>query len=85
MSTGLTFGTVINLAALQAGLVDRGQFSVLAATVLLAALVPGALGQRALARATAAVPTAPPAVPAQLGVRTSAKVVRQRNVKPIEA
>jgi len=51
MSTGLTFGTVINLAALQAGVVDRAQFSVLAAAVLLSAVVPGAVGQRLLAPA----------------------------------
>jgi Kef-type K+ transport system membrane component KefB len=83
MSTGLTFGTVINLAALQAGLVDSAQFSVLAATVLVSALVPGAVAQRALARTARADAAA--SVPAQAGVRTSANVVRRRSVNPIDA
>ncbi len=60
MSTGLTFGTIINLAALQANLIDRAQFSTLAATVLASAILPGTVAQRLLSR-----PPIPVALPAQ--------------------
>jgi hypothetical protein len=66
MATGLTFGTVINPAAYQAHLLDRSQFSVLAATVRLSAVLPGAVAQRLLGRArtVAVAPTAPVPRPA---------------------
>jgi Kef-type K+ transport system membrane component KefB len=82
MSTGLTFGTVINLAALQAGLVDRGQFSVLAAAILVSALVPGVVGQRLLCTEPPApggsteVDAAPRALPGPAQDRTLAQAAR---------
>lgn len=46
MSTGLTFGTISSLYGLNAGIIDRGQFSVLITTVILSAIVPTAIAQR---------------------------------------
>jgi Kef-type K+ transport system membrane component KefB len=46
MSTGLTFGTITSLYGLNAGIIDRTQFSVLVAVVVLSAIVPTAIGQR---------------------------------------
>lgn len=46
MSTGLTFGTISSLYGLNAGIIDRTQFSLLIAVVVLSAIVPTALAQR---------------------------------------
>jgi Kef-type K+ transport system membrane component KefB len=46
MSTGLTFGTISSLYGLNAGIIDRSQFSVLITTVILSAIVPTFVAQR---------------------------------------
>jgi len=46
MSTGLTFGTISSLYGLNAGIIDRAQFSVLVTTVILSAIVPTFIAQR---------------------------------------
>jgi Kef-type K+ transport system membrane component KefB len=46
MSTGLTFGTISSLYGLNAGIIDRTQFSVLISAVILSAIVPTAIAQR---------------------------------------
>jgi Kef-type K+ transport system membrane component KefB len=46
MSTGLTFGTITSLYGLNAGIIDRTQFSLLIAVVILSAIVPTAIAQR---------------------------------------
>jgi Kef-type K+ transport system membrane component KefB len=46
MSTGLTFGTITSLFGLNAGIIDRTQFSLLVAVVVLSAIVPTAIAQR---------------------------------------
>ncbi len=46
MSTGLTFGTISSLYGLNAGIIDRIQFSVLVTAVILSAVVPTAIAQR---------------------------------------
>jgi Kef-type K+ transport system membrane component KefB len=46
MSTGLTFGTISSLYGLNAGIVDRTQFSLLVTVVVLSAIVPTAIAQR---------------------------------------
>ncbi len=46
MSTGLTFGTISSLYGLNAGIIDRTQFSVLITAVILSAIVPTAIAQR---------------------------------------
>lgn len=46
MSTGLTFGTISSLYGLTAGIIDRDQFSLLVAVVVLSAIVPTAVAQR---------------------------------------
>jgi Kef-type K+ transport system membrane component KefB len=46
MSTGLTFGTITSLYGLNAGIIDRTQFSLLVALVVLSAIVPTAIAQR---------------------------------------
>jgi Kef-type K+ transport system membrane component KefB len=46
MSTGLTFGTISSLYGLQAGIIDRVQFSLLITTVILSAIVPTFVAQR---------------------------------------
>src|SRR5262249_58726670 len=40
MSTGLTFGTIASLYGLNAGIIDRTQFSLLITVVVLSAIVP---------------------------------------------
>ncbi|MGN6379804.1 MAG: cation:proton antiporter [Gaiellales bacterium] len=45
MSTGLTFGTITSLYGLQAGIIDRTQFSLLITVVVLSAIVPTAIAQ----------------------------------------
>jgi Kef-type K+ transport system membrane component KefB len=46
MSTGLTFGTISSLYGLQAGIIDRTQFSLLITVVVLSAILPTAVAQR---------------------------------------
>lgn len=46
MSTGLTFGTISSLYGLNAGIIDKTQFSVLITVVILSAMVPTAIAQR---------------------------------------
>ena len=46
MSTGLTFGTISSLYGLNAGIINRTQFSLLITVVVLSAIVPTALAQR---------------------------------------
>ncbi len=46
MSTGLTFGTISSLYGLNAHIIDRTQFSLLVATVVLSAIIPTAIAQR---------------------------------------
>ena len=45
MSTGLTFGTIASLFGLQAGILNRAQFSLLIATVILSAILPTLIAQ----------------------------------------
>jgi Kef-type K+ transport system membrane component KefB len=46
MSTGLTFGTITSLYGLQAGIIDRTQFSLLVTVVVLSAIIPTTIAQR---------------------------------------
>jgi Kef-type K+ transport system membrane component KefB len=46
MSTGLTFGTIASLYGLNAGIIDRTQFSLLVTVVVLSAIIPTAIAQR---------------------------------------
>jgi Kef-type K+ transport system membrane component KefB len=46
MSTGLTFGTISSLYGLNAGIIDKTQFSLLVTVVVLSAIVPTAVAQR---------------------------------------
>jgi Kef-type K+ transport system membrane component KefB len=46
VSTGLTFGTISSLYGLNAGIIDRTQFSLLITVVVLSAIVPTAIAQR---------------------------------------
>lgn len=46
MSTGLTFGTISSLYGLNAGIINRDQFSVLITTVVLSAIIPTLVAQR---------------------------------------
>ena len=46
MSTGLTFGTISALFGLNAGIIDRTQFSLLVTVVVLSAVVPTAIAER---------------------------------------
>lgn len=57
MSTGLTFGTISSLYGLNAGIIDRGQFSVLITTVILSAVVPTFVAQRFFSPPTHALST----------------------------
>ena len=54
MSTGLTFGTITSLYGLSAHIIDRTQFSLLIAVVVLSAIVPTAIAQRFYQPTTAA-------------------------------
>jgi Kef-type K+ transport system membrane component KefB len=45
MSTGLTFGTISALYGLNAGIIDRTQFSLLVTVVVLSAIIPTAIAQ----------------------------------------
>jgi Kef-type K+ transport system membrane component KefB len=46
MSTGLTFGTISSLYGLNAGIIDKTQFSLLVTVVVLSAIIPTAIAQR---------------------------------------
>jgi Kef-type K+ transport system membrane component KefB len=46
MSTGLTFGTITSFYGLNAGIIDRTQFSILVAVVILSAILPTWIAQR---------------------------------------
>jgi Kef-type K+ transport system membrane component KefB len=46
MSTGLTFGTISSLYGLNAGILDRTQFSLLVTTVVTSAVIPTLIAQR---------------------------------------
>jgi hypothetical protein len=46
MSTGLTFGTISSLYGLNAGIIDKRQFSLLVTVVLLSAVLPTAVAER---------------------------------------
>src|SRR3989440_2891654 len=46
MSTGLTFGTISSLYGLNAGIIDRTQFSLLVTVVVLSAVLPTAIAER---------------------------------------
>lgn len=46
MSTGLTFGTISSLYGLNAGIIDKIQFSVLVTTVILSAVIPTLIAQK---------------------------------------
>ena len=46
MSTGLTFGTISSLYGLNAGIIDKTQFSILVTTVILSAVIPTIIAQR---------------------------------------
>ena len=69
MSTGLTFGTITSLYGLNADIIDRTQFSLLIAVVVLSAIVPTVIAQRFYAPSSAeqrdlTAPVAPATVPA---------------------
>jgi Kef-type K+ transport system membrane component KefB len=78
MSTGLTFGTISSLYGLNAGIIDRTQFSLLVTVVVLSAIVPTAIAQRWFSpdveaeaardeRARATRPPSPQPIPAEEG------------------
>jgi hypothetical protein len=46
MSTGLTFGTISSLYGLNAGIIDRTQFSLLITVVVLSAVLPTVIAER---------------------------------------
>jgi len=46
MSTGLTFGTIASLYGLNAGIIDKTQFSLLVTVVVVSAVVPTAIAER---------------------------------------
>ena len=46
MSTGLTFGTISSLYGLNAGIIDRAQFTVLIGAVIGSAIIPTIVAQR---------------------------------------
>jgi len=46
MSTGLTFGTISALYGLNAGIIDKTQFSLLVTVVVLSAVIPTAIAER---------------------------------------
>ena len=77
MSTGLTFGTITSLYGLNAGIIDRTQFSLLIAVVVLSAIVPTAIAQRffqphAEPREASGVRPVAPMSPSQTPVREGA-------------
>jgi Kef-type K+ transport system membrane component KefB len=76
MSTGLTFGTISSLYGLNAGIIDRTQFSLLVTVVVLSAIVPTAIAQRWFSpdvEAERAADTAPPVEPTVQPIATGEK------------
>jgi Kef-type K+ transport system membrane component KefB len=69
MSTGLTFGTISSLYGLNAGIIDRTQFSLLVTVVVLSAIVPTAIAQRAFSPDVEAEVKADAARPHGVGAR----------------
>jgi hypothetical protein len=65
MSTGLTFGTITSLYGLQAGIIDRTQFSLLVTVVVLSAIIPTTIAQRFFTPTTGQIAAA--ADPAERG------------------
>ena len=69
MSTGLTFGTISALYGLNAGIIDRTQFSLLLTVVVGSAVVPTFIAQRwfsphrARVAPTSTAPSPPPLAP----------------------
>jgi Kef-type K+ transport system membrane component KefB len=60
MSTGLTFGTISALFGLNAGIITQAQFSVLVTVVVLTAIIPTVIAQRAFHPASALEEPVPP-------------------------
>ncbi len=70
MSTGLTFGTITSLYGLNAGIIDKTQFSLLIAVVVASAIIPTAIAQRFFqprAGGERGAPVATPPEPATAG------------------
>ena len=69
MSTGLTFGTIASLYGLNAGIIDRTQFSLLMTVVVGSAVIPTVIAQKWFAPNRVARASEPPpepvAVPAE--------------------
>jgi Kef-type K+ transport system membrane component KefB len=75
MSTGLTFGTISSLYGLNAGIIDRTQFSLLVTVVVLSAIVPTAIAQRWFS----------PDVEAEAARDEEARAGRRRSPQPLPA
>jgi len=75
MSTGLTFGTISSLYGLNAGIIDRTQFSLLVTVVVLSAIVPTAIAQRWFS----------PDVAAETARDEEARAARRPSPQPIPA
>ena len=69
MSTGLTFGTITSLYGLNSGIIDRTQFSLLIAVVVLSAIVPTAIAQRHFTPQAGELDLTAPVPPAPARVR----------------
>jgi hypothetical protein len=69
MSTGLTFGTITSLYGLNSGIIDRTQFSLLIAVVVLSAIVPTAIAQRRFTPQARELDLTAPVPPAPVRVR----------------
>ena len=69
MSTGLTFGTISSLYGLNAHIIDRTQFSLLIAVVVLSAIVPTAIAQRHFTPQAGELDLTAPVPPAPARVR----------------
>jgi Kef-type K+ transport system membrane component KefB len=78
MSTGLTFGTISSLYGLNAGIIDRTQFSLLLSVVVASAVIPTFIAQRWFTphHAIAAV-TEPEASDTSRGVTSATPVVER--------
>ncbi len=75
MSTGLTFGTISSLYGLQAGIIDKTQFSLLVTVVVLSAIVPTAVAQRWFSPNLEAEQLADQAEPAGLAPKAASEPV----------
>jgi len=76
MSTGLTFGTISSMYGLSAGIIDRGQFSVLVAVVILSAVLPTFVAQKWFYPKAVAALTVPGVGAVGTGVRGPDTVAR---------